>query len=210
VSSKAFVYSELQTLGLFGNLPWRELNHDLRNQPGFRNKTWLAGVGTGLLGGFYEFESLEAAKVFALDFIPRKARSLGMPQTTRLFDGTLSEEASRDMGSVHFGAPPPQLPGAFVYTEVQISVPFADVPWRAMNPVLKRQPGILAKTWLSGRNTNSAGGFYAFDTVENASAFCLNYFPTEAAGLGAAFTTRVFDAKPMEQASRDLRSPFYA
>jgi hypothetical protein len=79
-----------------------------------------------------------------------------------------------------------------------------------MNPILKAQPGILHKTWLSGVHTQSLGGFYAFDTIENATRFSTDYFPTEAAGLNVAFTTRVFDASVVAQASRELRSPFFA
>lgn len=33
---------------------------------------------------------------------------------------------------------------AFVYTELQIAIPFADYPWRDINPVLREQPGLLS------------------------------------------------------------------
>lgn len=209
--SKAFVYTELQVAKPFAEAPWHDLNMVIRDQPGFRNKTWLAGaLGTPSLGGFYEFDSIDNARAFVTGYFPAEAARFGVPQTTRVFDGAVVEEASRDMGSVHFGARLKQPAGAFVYTEVQLSVPFENVPWRAMNPVLKAQPGILAKTWLSGVHTRTPGGIYAFDTVENARRFATDYFPTEAAGLGAAFTTRVFDAAPVAEASRDLFSPFFA
>lgn len=52
---------------------------------------------------------------------------------------------------------------AFVYTEVQISVPFDQAPWRALNPVLAAQPGFRNKTWLSGVQNKSVGGIYEFD-----------------------------------------------
>ncbi len=100
-------------------------------------------------------------------------------------------------------------PGAFVYTEVQINVPFENAPWREINPTLKKQPGILAKTWTSGLHTNTAGGLYAFNTLENATAFAVNYFPTEAAQMNAAFSTRIFDASVVEEASKQLLSPFF-
>jgi hypothetical protein len=99
---------------------------------------------------------------------------------------------------------------AFVYTEVQISVPFEQAPWRELNPVLKVQPGLLNKTWLSGDKNNSVGGFYEFDSLENARNFAYTYFPEEARKLGAAFTTRVFDGNVVEKASRELNSPHYA
>lgn len=99
---------------------------------------------------------------------------------------------------------------AFDYTELQISIPFDQAPWREVNPTLLQQPGISNKTWLSGINTNTLGGIYAFDTVENPRAFALTYFRTETAKLNAAFYARAFDAKVVEEASRQLRSPFFA
>jgi hypothetical protein len=98
---------------------------------------------------------------------------------------------------------------AFVYTEVQISVPFDQAPWRELNPVLRAQPGLVNKTWLSGDKNNSVGGFYEFDSLENARQFAYDYFPQEARKIGAAFTTRVFDGNVVEKASRELNSPHY-
>lgn len=208
--SKAFVYTELQIAIPFDSAPWRELNPMILGQPGFRNKTWLAGVGNQSVGGFYEFDSIDNARLFITSYFPGEARKFGVAQTTRLFDGDVVEEASRYLNSVHFGAPVTQRPGAYVYTEGQISVPFDQAPWRTMNPILKAQPGLLHKTWLSGVHTRSVGGFYAFDTIGNATRFVTDYFPTEAAALGMAFTTRIFDAAPVAAASRGVRSHFYA
>ena len=75
--------------------------------------------------------------------------------------------------------------------------------------ILKQQPGLLSKTWLSGWHSGTPGGLYAFDRVENARRFALDYFPSEAANLNAAFYTRVFDAAPTEEASRAMNSPFF-
>jgi hypothetical protein len=208
--SKAFVYTELQIAVPFAQAPWRELNALLLRQPGLRNKTWLAGVKNHSLGGFYEFDSIENAKRFVTGYFPAEARKLGVAQTTRVFDGGVVEEASRFLNSMHFGGRLGQRPGAFVYTEAQIAALFDQAPWRAMNPVLKSQPGLLHKTWLSGVHTNSVGGFYAFDTIENATRFVVDYFPTEAAGLNVAYTTRIFDASVVEEASRPLHSPYFA
>lgn len=207
--TKAFVYTELQTSLPFGQVPWRELNPGIAAQPGFRNKTWLSGLAVQSVGGFYEFDSIENAKTFVTGYFPDEARKFGVAQTTRVFDGDGVEEASRYLNSVHFGGEVSQTPGAFVYTEAQISANFADAPWRAMNPILKAQPGLLHKTWLSGVNTHSVGGFYAFDTIENATRFVTDYFPTETASLDVAYTTRLFDAAPVAEASRALRSQFF-
>lgn len=207
--AKAFVYTELQISLPFADAPWRAVNPVILQQPGFRNKTWLSGVANHSVGGFYEFDSVEHAKRFVTDYFPAEARKFGVAQTTRIFDGDVVEEASRFLNSVHFGGVVTQEPGAFVYTEAQISANFAEAPWRAMNPILKAQPGLLHKTWLSGINTGSVGGFYAFDTVENATRFVTDYFPTETKGLNVAYTTRLFDAAPVHDASRGVNSQFF-
>ncbi len=209
MSAKAFVYTELQISVPFADAPWRDVNASLRVQPGLLNKTWLAGVANNSLGGLYVFDSVENAQKFVTGYFPGEAAKFGAPQTTRIFDAEIVKEASRDINSPHFGAVLSQKPGAFLYTEVQISVPFEKAPWKARNPVLKEAPGLLAKTWLSGLHSNSLGGLDAFDTVENATAFALNEFPKTALALNAAFTTRVFDAAVVEEASRQLRSPFF-
>lgn len=212
MSLQAFVYTELQISVPFSQVPWQRLNAGIRQQPGFLNKTWLSGLGNLSAGGLYAFDSIDKATHFCVDYFPKEAREFGVAQTTRVFDAQASEEASRDMNSVHFGGKLASKPGAFVYTEVWLNAqPFnVAVPWRDMNPVLKRQAGLLAKTWLSGLYTGTPGGFYAFDTVENARAFAINYFPSEAKALNAAFYTRVFAAEPTEEASIAMASPFYA
>lgn len=206
--SKAFVYTELQASIPFNKVPWQEIGAEILKQPGFINKTWLAGIETNSVGGFYEFDSIENAKKFVTSYFPKEAKKLGSAQTTRIFDGSSVEQASRFLNSMHFGGQLNKTIGAFVYTEVQISVPFEKAPWMQLNPVLKSQPGLLHKTWLSGYQNNSVGGFYAFDSVENAKKFAIDYFPKEAAGLNAGFTTRIFDAAIVKQASSALKSPF--
>jgi len=207
---KAFVYTELQISIPFDQAPWQEINQVLKQQPGILNKTWLAGIDATSVGGFYSFDSIENAQKFVTEYFPSEAKKLGRAQRTLIFTADTVKEASIAMDSVHFGAPNKQQPGAYVYTEVQLNVqPFDSAPWRELNPVLKQQPGLLAKTWLSGLHTGTPGGFYAFDTIENAQRFATEYFPTEAAQLNAAFTTRVFDASVVEEASREMNSPFY-
>lgn len=208
-ATKAFVYTELQISVPFARAPWQTLNGDLLQQPGLLNKTWLAGIGNDSLGGFYAFDSIENAQRFVTGYFPAEAMRLGAAQTTRIFDATVVDEASRDLRSPYFGVSPIRNPGAFVYTEVQVSVPFDKAPWRKRNPVLRQQPGLLAKTWLSGLNTHTLGGIDVFDTVEHAQRFALAVFPETAKRLNAAFYTRVFDARVAEEASRQMRSPFY-
>jgi hypothetical protein len=208
--AKAFVYTELQISAPFSQIPWQGINKAIKQQPGFMNKTWLSGAGNNSAGGFYAFASIEDAQRFVTEYFPAEAASFGVAQTTRVFDALATKGASRQMNSPFFGGKLKKKPAAYVYTEVQLSVkPFSEGPWKAINEKLQQQPGILAKTWLSGLHTGTPGGFYAFDTLENAQNFALNYFPGEAKSLNAAFYTRVFDASGTEQASVGMDSPFY-
>jgi hypothetical protein len=207
---KAFVYTEIQKAIPFANAPWKAINRNLKQQDGIINKTWLSGIDGTSVGGFYAFDSIENAQKFVTNYFPSEARTLGVAQRTLVFDAVATKEASIDMNSMHFKGKLTQKVGAYVYTEVQLSaLPFDNAPWRKLNPVLKQQEGILAKTWLSGLHTGTPGGLYAFDTIENAMKFAINYFPQEAKQLNAAFTTRVFDASVVEEASREMNSPFY-
>jgi len=206
---KAFIYTELQISIPFADVPWKDISESIKQQPGFISKTWLSGVGNHSVGGFYSFDSIENAQSFVTGYFPEEAAKFGVAHTTRIFDATIVKEASEGISSVHFGAGPAQAPGAFLYTELQINVPFEKAPWQDRNPVLKQQKGLLSKTWLSGFNNNTLGGLDAFDTVENAANFAIEAFPKNAAKLNAAVYTRVFDAKASEEASRFLGSPFY-
>lgn len=207
----AYVYTELQIAVPFKEVPWKSINNKIKKQPGFLNKTWLSGSSNKSAGGFYAFDTIENAQKFVTEYFPTEAQSFGVAQTTRIFDAKATEAASRDMNSVYVDGKIDQEPGAFVYTEVQLHAkPFNDTaPWRKLNPTLKKQPGLLSKTWLNGLHTGTPGGLYAFDTLENAQKFAVEYFPTEAKALNAAFYTRVFDANITKAASLDMNSPFY-
>ena len=209
LTQKAFVYTELQISIPFASVPWEQVNTTIKVQPGFLNKTWLSGLHTGTAGGFYTFDSVANAQRFVTEYFPGAAREFGMAQATLIFDAAVVQEASQDMSSVHFGGKVARAPGAFVYTEAQVNLPFGQLPWRDVNPGLKAQPGLLCKTWLSGLNTNTAGGIYGFDSIDNAKAFAIDYFPALAKVLNSAYTTRIFDAAPAIEASRAMNSPFF-
>ncbi|MFE3202003.1 hypothetical protein [Embleya sp. NPDC059237] len=98
----------------------------------------------------------------------------------------------------------------FLYTEIQAAVPFEQFDWHSINAALKTTPGLIRKTWLSGIGTHTVGGFYEFDSAENALAFAQGPFAEEARRAGAAATTRLFDGDVVEDASVDMRSPYYA
>ncbi|MBL4800100.1 MAG: YdhR family protein [Oleispira sp.] len=208
-NTKAFVYTEVQTSVPFSKVPWEQRNPVISSQPGFQYKTWLSGLGNNSVGGFYAFDTIENAQKYVTEFFPNQAKKQGVAHTTRIFDAVIVEEASRDIGSVDFGSKISKTPNAFVYTEIQVHLPFEDVPWKQRNPILKKQPGLLSKTWLSGYNTNTIGGIYAFDTIENAKLFALESFPKAVKKMKAAFYTRVFDGRIVKDASRGMHSPYF-
>ena len=55
-------------------------------------------------------------------------------------------------------------PKAFVYTEIAISVPFDQAPWKEVSDTIRQQPGFLNKTWLSGHSTIHWAGFTPLTT----------------------------------------------
>lgn len=97
----------------------------------------------------------------------------------------------------------------FVYTELQMSIPFEDVPWKKINEGIKKQKGFVRKTWLSGISTQTVGGLYEFDSLESAQKFAWDYFPNEPRAFGVSFQTKIFDGEIVEDASRDMKSPHY-
>lgn len=209
MAPKAFVYTEVAISVPFDQAPWKKINEDIKKQPGFLNKTWLQGHGNQSLGGLYSFDSQENARKFATGYFPSEPRAFGVAHNTRVFDAEIVRDASTDMGSVHYGDAPGKKPGAFVYTELQLSKRFDEFYWQDRNLALKQVPGLQNKIWLSGVSTHTLGGFDAFDTLDQALDFAINAFPETAASLDSAFYTRVFDASVTEEASRAMYSPFY-
>ena len=205
---KAFVYTEVQNSVPFDKIPWHIRNPVISSQPGFLSKTWLSGYGNNSVGGIYSFDSIENAQKYVTEFFPNATKKQGVAHTSRIFNAVVVKEANRDIGSVHFGGKISAKPSAFVYTEIQVNLPFKNVPWQRRNPIIKKIPGLLSKTWLSGIN-NTVGGIYAFDTLENAKQFAIEIFPKTAAKMNSAFYTRIFDASLVESASRGMGSPYF-
>jgi hypothetical protein len=97
----------------------------------------------------------------------------------------------------------------YLYAEIQVSIPFSKIDWQAINAAMKREKGLKSKTWLSGINTHSIGGFYEFDSLENAQAYATGYLASAAQQLGGSLSVRLFDGDVAAEASRGINSPFY-
>jgi hypothetical protein len=95
----------------------------------------------------------------------------------------------------------------FLYAEIQVSVPFREVDWPSINIEMKKERGLKSKTWLSGIGTNTVGGFYEFDSLENARAYAEGYLAWAAKKLGGSLTVKLFDGDITEGANRGIRCP---
>ncbi|NJM36332.1 MAG: YdhR family protein [Rhodomicrobium sp.] len=102
--ARIFLYADFQISAPFGEPVWREANLAMQNVPGLRNKTWLSGIGTHSIGGFYEFDSVENARGYAEGMLADFAKEAGGSLTVKLFDGDVVEEASRGMMSPYFAS----------------------------------------------------------------------------------------------------------
>lgn len=97
----------------------------------------------------------------------------------------------------------------FLYAEFQISAPFGEGIWKETNPMMQTVPGLRSKTWLSGINTHTVGGFYEFDSIENARAYAEGMLAGFAKSRGASLTVKLFDGDVVAEASQGMQSPYY-
>ncbi len=97
----------------------------------------------------------------------------------------------------------------FLYAEFQTSMPFQEVDWAPVNDAMKQRPGLKSKTWLSGINNNSVGGFYEFDSLENARKYIDDMLLPFGRKIGATLSVRLFDGDVTRDASRGMSSPYY-
>ncbi len=98
----------------------------------------------------------------------------------------------------------------FVYAEYQVSIPFSKIDWEPINVEMKKFSGLKSKTWLSGLNTNTVGGFYEFDSVENAQSYIDNLLIPFAKQVNGNLTVKLFDGDVTREASTSMNSPFYS
>lgn len=97
----------------------------------------------------------------------------------------------------------------FIYAEYQVSIPFTEIDWAPINVEMKKFKGLKSKTWLSGINTHSVGGFYEFDSKENAQAYIDGLLVPFASQVNGNLTVKQFDGDVAAEASKGMQSPFY-
>jgi hypothetical protein len=97
----------------------------------------------------------------------------------------------------------------FVYAEYQVSIPFTEIDWAPINTQMQTFKGLKSKTWLSGINTHSVGGFYEFDSLENAQAYIDGLLVPFANKVQGNLSVKLFDGDLVADASKGMKSPFY-
>ena len=97
----------------------------------------------------------------------------------------------------------------FVYAEYQVSIPFNQIDWKSINVEMKKFLGLKSKTWLSGINTNTLGGFYEFDSVENAQNYIDGLLIPFASQIHGNLSVKIFDGDITNEANVGMDSPFY-
>ncbi|PKO53316.1 MAG: hypothetical protein CVU26_04965 [Betaproteobacteria bacterium HGW-Betaproteobacteria-2] len=97
----------------------------------------------------------------------------------------------------------------FLYAEFQVSMHFSEIDWAPVNVQMKSFSGLKSKTWLSGINTNTVGGFYEFDSIANAQAYIDGLLVPFAAQINGNLSVKLFDGDITRDASIGMRSPYY-
>lgn len=97
----------------------------------------------------------------------------------------------------------------FLYAEYQVSIPFDEIDWEPINEEMKQFEGLVSKTWLSGVNTNSVGGFYEFMNQELAQKYIDELLIPFAQKVNGNLSVKLFNSAIVEEASRGMSSPFY-
>ena len=97
----------------------------------------------------------------------------------------------------------------FLYAEFQVSIPFDQIDWQTINVEMKKYVGLKSKTWLSGIKTHTVGGFYEFDSVENAQSYIDGLLIPFVKQVNGNLSIKIFDGEITQEANIGMLSPFY-
>jgi hypothetical protein len=102
-----------------------------------------------------------------------------------------------------------KLEKVFLYAEYQDSVPFDEIDWAPINPEMKKFEGLRSKTWLSGINNHTVGGFYEFSSLDLDQKYIDDLLIPFSQQINGNFSVKLFNGDVVAAASKDMSSPFY-
>jgi len=98
----------------------------------------------------------------------------------------------------------------FLYAEFQVAIPFDQIDWQTINVEMKKYAGLKSKTWLSGINNKTVGGFYEFDSIDNAQTYIDGLLIPFVKQVNGNLSVKLFDGDITADANIGMLSPFYA
>ena len=97
----------------------------------------------------------------------------------------------------------------FLYAEYQVSIPFEEIDWKPINQEMQKFTGLISKTWLSGINTRSVGGFYEFSSEELAQKYIDELLIPFAKTVNGNLSVKLFNGDIVSEASKGMSSPYF-
>ncbi len=97
----------------------------------------------------------------------------------------------------------------FLYAEYQVSIPFEEIDWAPINSEMQKFDGLKSKTWLSGVNNHSVGGFYEFSSLEFAQKYIDELLLPFAKKVNGNLSVKLFNGDVVADASKGMDSPYY-
>ncbi len=96
MDAAVFLYVEFPGLATisFDEFVRRDADIKTKQFPGIKSKTWLFGIDTKSVGGFYEFNSRGNAQNYVDNYLIAVANKLGVEVTYKLFLKTNTNNAS--------------------------------------------------------------------------------------------------------------------
>jgi hypothetical protein len=100
-ASKVFLYAKIQVSVPLREVDWPSINIE-RKRTRSEEQDMAERDRQNTIGGLYEFDLLENARAYAEGYLARAAKKLGGSLTVKLFDGDVTEEASRGIRSPYY------------------------------------------------------------------------------------------------------------
>ena len=98
----------------------------------------------------------------------------------------------------------------FLYAEYQVAIPFEEVDWEPINTEMQKFDGLVSKTWLSGINNHTLGGFYEFTSEELAQKYIDELLIPFTKKVNGNLSVKLFNGDVVSDASKGMGSPFFS